>query len=502
MRHTSLSVLLFAIVLGGLGCGGEPSDGAGESSPYVVETIQTPGGLVPEVGGLDVMPDGRLVGVFHHGEVMIYDPQTEEWTVFGKGLHDPLGVKAVTNHEVLVMQRPELTRLRDTDEDGSADRYETVTDDYGMTGNYHEFAFGPEEGPEGHLFISLNTASNRAGNWDRMRGRYNPEGRPGRMYAAVPYRGWVMRYHPDTDSLEPFASGFRSPNGLAFDPQGRLFVTDNQGDWLGTSKLYHVEKGNFYGHPQSLVWEEGLGDVQPLDLPVPVLNKMRERAAVLFPQSLLANSPTQPVVDTTDGRFGPFEGQLLVGEMNHPRILRVMLERVDGALQGMVTTLIDSSTAHEELPLRIGNNRLVFAPNGDLWVGQTDHGWPGDQGIQRIRWTGKTPMEVKEMHLTERGFDLTFTRPLQPRTARPDSAYQFTHYYYNYNREYGSDRMDVQTVDVTDVEVSASGRRVSLKLETLRPGYVYQLDLEGLRAENGTPVAHPTLYYTLNRRRP
>lgn len=493
------TVLFVAALLMLVGCRDEDAQ---MEAAYVVETIETPPGLVPEVGGLDVMPNGHVVGVFHRGEVMTYDPEGEKWSVFGRGLHDPLGIEALSDHEVLVTQRPELTRLVDDDEDGTAERYETVTDDFGMSGNYHEFTFGPARGPAGNLFISLNTASKFAGVWDIMRGSFNPQGRPGRMYSAVPYRGWVMRYRPEADTLEPFASGFRSPNGLVFDSDGRLFVTDNQGDWLGTSKLYHVEKNHFYGHPQSLVWEEGLGDVQPLDLPVPVLDNMRTRAAVLFPHGLLANSPTQPVIDQTGGQFGPFEGQILVGEMNHARILRVMLEEVDGALQGAVTTLVDSSTAHESRPLRIGNNRLAFGPDGTLWVGQTDHGWPGDQGLQRIRWTGTTPMEVADMMLTDDGFDLQFTKPVRGETARADTAYRFTRYQYEYHQEYGSDRMNVSAVPVTEVEISSDRRRVSVTVDEIVPGYVYQLDLRGVQSSDGTNLAHPTLYYTLNRARP
>jgi len=496
----SLPALLIAALLVLLtGCGSEAPEA---ESAYVVETIQTPPGLVPEVGAIDFMPDGRLVAAFHRGEVMTYDPDTEAWDLFAHGLHDPLGIKAISNHEVLVTQRPELTRLHDTNQDGRAERYETVTDDFGMSGNYHEFLFGPAEGPDGHLYISLNTASKFADVWDIMRGEFNPQGRPGRMYTAVPYRGWVMRYNPETDSLAPYASGFRSPNGLVFDPDGRLLVTDNQGDWLGTSKLYHVQRGAFYGHPQSLVWEDGMGDIQPLDLPVPVLDKMRTEASILFPQGLLANSPTQPVVDRTGGRFGPFEDQLLIGEMNHSRIMRVMLEEVDGAVQGAATTLIDTATAHETIPLRIGNNRLAFAPDGSLWVGQTDHGWPGDQGIQRIRWTGRTPTAVSDMRLTGDGFELTFTKPLRAASAQADSAYQFTRYYYEYHRDYGSDRMDVQPVDVTNAEMSDDGRRVTLALDELVPGYVYQLELSGLQTRDGDAATIRPLYYTLNRTRP
>ena len=42
-----------------------------------------------------------------------------------------------------VGQKPELTRLVDTNKDGVCDRYETVTDEFGISGEYHEYHFGP-----------------------------------------------------------------------------------------------------------------------------------------------------------------------------------------------------------------------------------------------------------------------------------------------------------------------------------------------------------------------
>ena len=89
-----------------------------------------------------------------------------------------------------------LTRLTDTNGDGVADRYETVSDQFGLSGNYHEFAFGPVRDAKGNLYIGLNTASNGAGIREKLRGDYNPLGRPGRMYACVPYRGWVIQITP------------------------------------------------------------------------------------------------------------------------------------------------------------------------------------------------------------------------------------------------------------------------------------------------------------------
>lgn len=465
-----------------------------EGPAYSVETIETPEGLSVETGGLDFLPDGRMIACFRRGEVMTYDPDTEEWNLFAYGMQDPLWIKAVSNHEVYVMQRAELTRVADTDKDGKADLYETVTDDFGMSGNYAEFAYGPEIDEEGDFYISLNTASAMADVYDIMRGEFSPEGRKGRMYSAVPYRGWVMKVKPDGTTI-PWASGVRSPNGLELDDEGNLFVTDNQGDWLGTSKLYHIRKDHFYGHAPSLAWEEGFENIEPLELPVPVLNKMRTEAAIQFPHGFFVNSPTQPLIDRTDGKFGPFTGQMFVGEMNHKRIVRVMLEKVQGVFQGATTSFIDSTG------LKIGNNRLAFSPEGDLWVGQTDHGWPGDQGIQKITWNGSVPMEVLNMSLTETGFELTFTKPVDPELASQPENYNFERYYYKYHEAYGSDRYGIEEIKVTRAEVSDDHKKVSLQLEKLDPDFIYDMRIENLESESGDTLVHNRVYYTINRLR-
>src|SRR3546814_880412 len=171
------------------GCKNKQDDRLGNF--YSIEDIPAPEGVFSEVGGLDILPNGNLVACFHRGQVMIHDVTTGKWQLFASGLHDPLGIMAVTDTQLLVMQRAELTRLTDTDGDGKADEYQTVTDDFGLSGNYCEFGYGPVKDKDGNLYISPNTASNGAGIWDEQRGPVNPLGRPGRMYSAVPYSGWV-----------------------------------------------------------------------------------------------------------------------------------------------------------------------------------------------------------------------------------------------------------------------------------------------------------------------
>ena len=465
---------------------------------YKIDTIPMPDGLTAEVGGLEFLSDGRLIACFIRGEAMIYDPKTRQWKLFAEGLQEPLGMLRVADTEFLVMQRPELTRIKDTDGDGQADEYENVTDDFGISGNYHEFNYGPVADKAGNLFIALNAASPGGSVLPELRGAFNKDGRDGdngqkQMYSVVPYRGWIMKL-TSSGKLEPYCSGFRSPNGQGFDGEGNLFVTDNQGDWVGTSPLYHVEPGKFYGHPASLVWEKGWTRGNPFNLPVEELDRMRAKAAVLFPHGIMANSPSEPRCDITRGKFGPFAGQLFVGEMNQGRIVRVMLEEVDGEWQGACIPFMDN------LGLRKGNNRLAFAPDGSLWVGQAEHGWLGDAGIQRISFTGRNPMDVQQMHIADNGFDMHFTQAVDTSGANP-ANYQVRRYRYEYHKKYGSDQVDVQDIAVNDATLSKDGKKVSLSLAGLSAGYVYEFKLGDIKGREGTPLANKTICYTVNRLR-
>ncbi len=471
----------------------EKAPNALHSDYYKVEKIDTPAGLSAEVGGLDVLADGRVVACFHRGEVYIYDPAKKSWVLFAEGLHDPLGVIAISDREMIVMQRPELTRIRDTDGDGSADEYTTVTDDFGLTGNYHEFGFGPIRDRDGNYVIGLNVGSSGAGVRSEVRGELRPaHGKPpGRMYSAVPWRGWIMKVTPE-GKITPFALGFRSPNGLGFDAGGNLFVSDNQGDWIGTSPLYHVEAGKFYGHPAALNWQPG-ETRPPLTIPVPELDAMRVRGSVLFPQGSMASSPSQPLLDTTGGKFGPSDGQMLIGDFSRARIMRLMLEKVDGQFQGACAPMIDSGLNGA------GINRLAFAPDGSLYVGHTSHGWGSSTGIDRVTWTGKTPLDVREMHLTEKGFELVFTAPLQQVTAMLPESYQLKRYHYKYSSNYGAPQSDMENVPVVAARLSADRKRVSLELKDLTAWRVYELHIEELESDSGTPLLNHFMCYTLNR---
>jgi len=208
------------------------------------------------------------------GYIYLLDPATSRWTKFAEGLQSPLGIMSGKRGEFFVVHLPELTRIADTDSDGEADVYETVADTWGMSGNYHEFIYGPVRDKDGNLYVSLGCASNGAEPRPPVRGEMTKRGRaakeqtPGIVgkvghYSPVPYRGCVLKITP-SGKMAPVSFGLRQPNGLVISPDGDMFVTDNQGDWVGTSPLHHVTPGAFHGHPASLNWDPAFGGRDPV----------------------------------------------------------------------------------------------------------------------------------------------------------------------------------------------------------------------------------------------
>jgi hypothetical protein len=471
---------------------------------FSFDKIPNPPGSDPQVGAMDVMKDGRIAVAFHRGEVMFYDPAESSWSLFATGLQEPLGMLADDDGSILVMQRAELTRLKDTDGDGSADEYETVFDDFGMSGNYHEFAYGPARDAEGNLFIVLGIASNGAPMAEEIRGEFSEVGlvdregmtsrkdwgknkiKAGRMYSRVQWRGWVLKLSPDGKKMEPYASGFRSPNGIGFDSAGRLLITDNQGDWRPTSPLYDVKQGGFYGHPASLVWEKDWDGRVPLNVPVDELDKLQQPAAGYFPQGELANSPTWPVVIPKGALPDAMASQTLIGEMNQPTLVRVLDDEVDGVFQTALVPMFFGS------PLGKGNNRIVFGKDGTMYVGKTALSWAGDNGIARVKWNGKPFFSLDAMKAQPGGFTLKFSEPVDP-DSLPEIA--VSSHTYEYHADYGAPKKDQKAMEVKAAKLSSDGKVLSLDLGAIREGYLHLVDLSGLKSAAGNTLLGDKAWY-------
>jgi hypothetical protein len=118
------------------------SSGFASVSSYTIENIPFPDDMPPEIGGLAFDKDGNLYACLRRGDVVVTkpgkDPKSTKWKVFATGLHNPMGMILVAPGHILVSQMAELTEIIDTDQDGKADRYNNLSTDFGISGNYHE----------------------------------------------------------------------------------------------------------------------------------------------------------------------------------------------------------------------------------------------------------------------------------------------------------------------------------------------------------------------------
>ena len=463
---------------------------AGEDDYYKLVTLPIPEGIILEVGGMAVLPDGQLAVSTRRGEIwLIKNPYMAggvrpQFQRFAHGLHEPLGL-AYRDGVFYSAQRGELTRLRDVDGDGRADRYETVYS-WPLEGNYHEYSYGPLIRPDGTMIVTLNLGWVDYG------------------ASLSEWRGWMLEITPDGE-MTPMATGMRSPAGFGFDVDGEVFFGENQGDWIGSGYITHVERGDFLGHPAGLRWTDMPGSpltLKPEDVPdtgrpmvevapgVPGLKP----PAVWLPHTVMGISTSGILADTTGGAFGPFAGQLFVGDQGQSKVMRVFLEKVNGVYQGAAFPFREGFSS--------GVLRMVWGSDGSMFVGMTNRGWgstgPEPFGVQRLEWTGRMPFEVKSVEARPDGFELTFTKPVDPELASDPSSYHVTGFTYRYHSTYGSPIINRETARVRGVEVSDDGLHARIVVDGLRKGYIHELKMTSLRSADDEPLLHDTAYYTLN----
>ncbi|MEO6150486.1 MAG: c-type cytochrome [Mucilaginibacter sp.] len=483
-----------------------------EDDYFKIMRLPAPEGLILEVGGLCVLPNGNLGVSTRRGDVFVVENPSSQKPFFRKfasGLHEVLGL-AYKNGSLYCVQRGELTKMTDTDMDGVADEFETIYA-WPLSGNYHEYSFGPKLAADGSFFVTLNLGF--PPDW------WNPK-------SMVPWRGWALHIFED-GRVEPWAAGLRSPCGISM-IDDQLFYTDNQGDWVGSGSIMQIKKGAFMGHPASLVWAQQPGSPVTLTSeaffaknklrtafdksgrPIKPENVVNEIAttefeqkknypqlqlpAVWLPHGILGISNSE-IVKIPDGVFGPFAGQLLVGDQGQSMVSRVFMEKVNGDYQGIAWPFRSG--------FQSGIVRLAWGKDGSLVAGETNRGWgsagEANEGLQRLVWNNKLPFEMRAVRAMPDGFEIEFTKPADIKSAEDIASYAIESYIYKYHSVYGSPPVNTEKCTIKGVKVSADGMKARLIVSNLRPHYIHTITLDGIRdQESSFSLVHPTGYYTLN----
>jgi hypothetical protein len=456
-----------------------------EREYYPIVSISLPKDTVIEAGAFAVLPDGRVAVGTRHGEIYwihgIDAPKpTPSFFRFASGLDEIFGL-TWKDDAFRVTQSCELTRVSDSNGDGVADRFETISDAWGYA-NYHEYAFGSKLDVDGSQYVALGLSAS--------------------YYSHALNRGFIMKIAPDGETTA-FASGLRSPGGIGFDEHGSLFYVESQGPWNCSCSLKAVSSKSFHGHPASFNWYPYSPELGPVpEMPNSgnriVTEKSRVQQlvpyAVIFPYIRMGRSITAFNVDRTQGKFGPFENQMFLGDYTQSILMRATTEQVNGVWQGACYPFREG--------LSTGILNVEFTPGGNLLCGGTNRGWPvrgiKPFALERLEWSGKMPFEINRITILPDGFNITFTKPVDTITGNATTSYAISNFTHPYHAGYGGPEIQQHKPDVTSVTLAEDGLSAKITLEKLEKGFVYELDLVRLLSRDGEQLLHRNAFYTVN----
>lgn len=423
-------------------------------------------GFEPRVGALAFLPDGGLLvstwdaagGIYLLKNVEQSDTARIEIKRIASGLAEPLGLEVVDG-DIYVLQKHELTRLRDLDGDGVMDEYFPICNSWGVTDDFHEFAFGLLR-KDDHFYITLSMPM-------RLATHEKPH----------PDRGRTLKISED-GTYQWLDYGLRTPNGIGEGIDGEIFVTDNQGQWLPGNKLIHVQEGAYNGMGWAL--PDTLAEIPRMVPP-----------AIWLPDGEIGNSPSEPILM----KDGPYKGQLLHGDVTHGGIKRDFLEKINGAYQGVVFRFTQG--------LHAGVNRLVWGPDGSLYVGEIGMvgGWSWKErqfGLEKLTYNGRSTFEMLAIRAKPKGFEIEFTEPLADSEFGKDHI-TIQQWWYLPTPSYGGPKKDLRTLVPSRFEVSQDRKKVYIEIPGLKEEHVvYFLLADSLRSDKGQSLWSGEAWYTLN----
>ena len=429
-----------------------------------------PDDFTPKVGGMDFLSDGSLListwepdgGVYKLSNIRADDPNKIKVDKIASGLAEPLGLKVVDDR-IFIMQKQEMTELIDHNGDGLIDEYRTLADDWGVSANFHEFGFGLEE-QDGFLYAALATAIEPGG---------------ASTQPQIKDRGKVIKVNINTGELEFIAHGLRTPNGVGKGYKGELFVSDNEGDWLPSSKINHIQEGVWFGGRS--VDFEGTAE---LEMTHPL---------VWLPQNEVGNSPSTP----SYLNIGPYKDQMIHGEVTNGGVKRVFVEEVDGKLQGCVFRFIQG--------LEAGVNRVQWASNDELFIGGIGNSgnWQHDgkkwYGIQRLKYNSEPVFEMLAVRAKSNGLEIEFTQSLKANEGWNPEDYEIKRWWYKPTVEYGGPKMDETVLKAKSANVSADRKKVFLEFDGLKDHHLFYVRLKNkFISENNLSLWSTEAWYTMN----
>jgi quinoprotein glucose dehydrogenase len=175
-------------------------------------------------------------GIADQSQLVVDDFHDETTDVAGGVLAD--------NDNLYVAVGPDLWRMKDKNGDGVEDEKTSLSHGYGVHIGFSGHGMsGVEMGPDGRIYWQIGDIG------------FNGTDKAGKKW-EYPNCGVVARSNPDGSDFEIFASGLRNIHEFSFDEYGNLISEDNDGDHPGEKeRLVYVVNGSDAGWRSN--WQYG-----------------------------------------------------------------------------------------------------------------------------------------------------------------------------------------------------------------------------------------------------
>ena len=415
--------------------------------------------------------DGTLAFTSLKGHVYLArdtngDGLEDKLSLFEEGLAAPYGIIA-DGDDLIVAHKPEVVRLRDSDGDGRADVREVLASGWGYSDDYHDWTCGIVRDRAGDLFVGLGS------NYSQRN----------RVKETSRWRGKVLRIRPG-GLVEPVGHAFRYPTGLAIDAAGRIFVSDNQGVQNTFNEINHLVPGRNYGVPSRFEEKHDSAPVKPaIHVPHPWSRSVNGLA--FLPKTFGDRSVA---------------GHGIGCEYDNRFLVRFTMQEVGGEMQGAVFHFSRPGAGVGDKNF-VGPLSVAVSPRGDIYIGNIyDSGWLGGRNtgtITRLRPIPGGPNGMRDVKAVPGGFRVTFARPVNREAASKPDAYTVSGYTRAWKGGYTTADSGRHRVKITRASVSSDGRSVTLGIDGLRTGSVYEVTcgkISGAGAEMWPATGHYSLH--------
>jgi cytochrome c5/glucose/arabinose dehydrogenase len=381
------------------------------------------------------------------------------WKRIATGLFQPLGIKVV-EEEIYVTCRDQIVILRDLNDDGETDFYESFNSDHQVTDHFHEFAMGLQTDKEGNLYYAKS-------------GRHARE-------ALVPQHGTLLKVSKDGEKTNIIAHGFRAANGVCLNPDGSFLVTDQEGHWNPMNRINWVDKNGFYGNM--------FGYNPPAD---------SSDEAMIPPMAWvdreLDRSPSELLWVDSD-TWGPFKGSLLNLSYGYGKMFLVPHEKVNGQMQGSFFQMPIPT-----FPTGIMRGRFhpvdgqLYACGMSAW-GTQQMAEPG--GLYRVRYNNKPVLAPLKVNALKNGMQLVFANQLDKSSAENIKNYAVKTWALKRTANYGSKHYDEKEIQVENSVLSEDGKTLILSIKDMKPVWQMEINftLKDTKGKESEGKIHSTIH--------